>query len=127
MAHWRSKPLKSLGFRREARRLLMRGRSPLGGFVLFVQIRWIAAGLVLLFAGASGAGAPRLPNSEPRRADLAPYGGEWDGPRWRVRHDRPIDVLQQAMSGHDAFSHVSIERANLETVFLHLTGRTLRD
>jgi len=81
----------------------------------------------IVFARAAGAGAPRLPNSEPRRADLAPYGGEWDGPRWRVRHDRPIDVLQQAMSGHDAFSHVSIERANLETVFLHLTGRTLRD
>jgi ABC-2 type transport system ATP-binding protein len=65
--------------------------------------------------------------STPGRADLAPYGGDWDGPRWRVRHERPIDVLQQAMSGHDAFSHVSIERANLETVFLQLTGRTLRD
>ena len=79
----------------------------------------------IVFAGLGG--GPGAADSGARRADLAPFGGEWDGPRWRVRHDRPIDVLQQAMSGHDAFSHVSIERANLESVFLHLTGRTLRD
>ena len=79
----------------------------------------------IVFAGAGA--APGDPSSGTRRADLAPYGGDWDGPRWRVRHERPIEILQQAMSGHDVFSHVSIERANLETVFLHLTGRTLRD
>ncbi len=79
----------------------------------------------IVFAGA--AGEPGAADSGSRRTDLAPFGGEWDGPRWRVRHPRPIDVLQQAMSGDDAFSHVSIERANLESVFLHLTGRTLRD
>jgi ABC-2 type transport system ATP-binding protein len=79
----------------------------------------------IVFAGAGG--APGDPGSGARRADLASYGGDWDGPRWRVRHEHPIEILSKAMSTHDAFSHVSIERANLETVFLHLTGRTLRD
>jgi len=72
----------------------------------------------IVFAGDS---------AEPRRPDLAAFGGDWDGPRWRVRHARPNDVLQRAMSGGDAFSHVSIERPSLESVFLTLTGRTLRD
>lgn len=79
----------------------------------------------IVFAGAGGAAGD--PSTGMRRADLAAYGGDWDGPRWRVQHESPIEILGKAMSGHDAFSHVSIERANLETVFLHLTGRTLRD
>jgi phosphate-selective porin OprO/OprP len=91
MAHWRSKPLKSLGFRREARRLLMRGRSPLGGFVLFVQIRWIAAGLVLLFAGASGAADPEAGAPDPADAD-----------RERLRQvEQQVEILKRKLEVQD--------------------------
>ena len=38
-----------------------------------------------------------------------------------------VEALQRAMGAGQAFSHVSIERATLEDVFLHLTGRSLRD
>ncbi len=62
-----------------------------------------------------------------RPASLDPLGGTWEGPRWRVQSERPVEVLQQAMGSGRAFSHVSIERATLEDVFLHLTGRLLRD
>ena len=54
-------------------------------------------------------------------------GGEWSGSRWRVRTERPVEALQQALGSGGVFEHVAIERANLEAVFLNLTGRSLRD
>ncbi|HEU4724942.1 MAG TPA: ABC transporter ATP-binding protein [Candidatus Eisenbacteria bacterium] len=62
-----------------------------------------------------------------RPASLDVNGGTWDGPRWRVQSERPVEILQQAMGAGAAFQHVSIERATLEDVFLRLTGRRLRD
>lgn len=54
-------------------------------------------------------------------------GGTWEGSRWRVQTERPVEALQRALGAGQAFSHVSIERATLEDVFLKLTGRSLRD
>jgi ABC-2 type transport system ATP-binding protein len=62
-----------------------------------------------------------------RPASLDGDGGTWNGSRWRVQTERPVEALQRAMGAGEAFSHVSIERATLEDVFLRLTGRSLRD
>ncbi len=62
-----------------------------------------------------------------RPASLDGLGGTWKGPRWRVPSERPVEVLQQAMGSGHSLRHVSIEQATLEDVFLHLTGRLLRD
>jgi len=58
---------------------------------------------------------------------LDSLGGAWDGARWRVRTERPVEVLQRALASGGVFEHVAIERPNLEAVFLDLTGRSLRD
>ncbi|MGE5175386.1 MAG: ABC transporter ATP-binding protein [Hyphomicrobiales bacterium] len=60
-------------------------------------------------------------------AGLESLGGEWDGGRWTVRTDRPVEAIERALGTGSAFEHVAIERASLETVFLNLTGRSLRD
>ena len=44
----------------------------------------------------------------------------------RVQTAEPLAVLQQALAKGDA-TGVHVERADLETVFLNLTGRSLRD
>ena len=54
-------------------------------------------------------------------------GGTWEGSRWRIQTDHPVQALQRALGAGQAFTHVSIERATLEDVFLALTGRSLRD
>ena len=73
-------------------------------------------------------GAPTVEIEFPSRPSSLDGGsGTWDGSRWRVQTDRPVEALQRAMGSGQAFSHVSIERATLEDVFLHLTGRLLRD
>jgi ABC-2 type transport system ATP-binding protein len=60
-------------------------------------------------------------------AALEDLGGEWEGNTLRVRTERPMEVLGRIAGMGDAFQHVSIERADLEAVFLHLTGKKLRD
>jgi ABC-2 type transport system ATP-binding protein len=73
-------------------------------------------------------GAPTVEIEFPRRpSSMAGDGGSWDGSRWRVRTERPVEALQQAMGSGEPFHHVTIERATLESVFLTLTGRSLRD
>jgi linearmycin/streptolysin S transport system ATP-binding protein len=54
-------------------------------------------------------------------------GGEWDGNQLRVQTERPMDVLGRVAGHGDALQHVSIDRPDLEAVFLHLTGKKLRD
>ncbi len=61
-----------------------------------------------------------------RPRNLEGLGGTWDKGRWRAQTDRPVEVLQRAGAA-GALANVSIRRANLEQVFLHLTGRSLRD
>jgi ABC-2 type transport system ATP-binding protein len=73
-------------------------------------------------------GLPRVEIEFPEApASLATAGGTWEGGRWRIETNRPEEVLHQAIGSGEALRHVTIERANLESVFLHLTGRTLRD
>ncbi|MGH7680668.1 MAG: ABC transporter ATP-binding protein [Candidatus Eiseniibacteriota bacterium] len=62
-----------------------------------------------------------------RPSALDDLGGEWDGGRLRVQTDRPMDLLGRVAKEGSAYQSVSIERTNLEAVFLRLTGRKLRD
>lgn len=53
--------------------------------------------------------------------------GRIDGTHLRVETDKPLETVSRlAQSGYD-FISVNIDRADLETVFLNLTGRSLRD
>ena len=71
-----------------------------------------------------------LPTVEIEFADrptaLEGLGGSWEKGRWRVQTEQPVQVLERA-SVAGPLANVSIRRANLEAVFLHLTGRSLRD
>jgi linearmycin/streptolysin S transport system ATP-binding protein len=63
---------------------------------------------------------------EDRPSGLEALGGAWDRGRWRVQTEEPVALLERASAaGH--LANVSIRRANLEAVFLSLTGRSLRD
>jgi ABC-2 type transport system ATP-binding protein len=45
----------------------------------------------------------------------------------RIETDEPVREIERAMSDDSGLLGVRVERANLETVFLNLTGRKLRD
>jgi len=62
-----------------------------------------------------------------RPSGLEDLGGEWEGNRLRVRTERPLETLARVAGHGDAFQQVRIERADLEAVFLRLTGKKLRD
>lgn len=53
--------------------------------------------------------------------------GKLENNKLRISTDRPLELLAGVSEVSTDFSHVAIERADLETVFLNLTGRTLRD
>ena len=79
-------------------------------------------------------GSPTVEVERASRADetadrelAASLETEWEGDRLRVRTDRPIDVIARIAARGESYSQVRIERADLEDVFLNLTGRTLRD
>jgi ABC-2 type transport system ATP-binding protein len=61
-----------------------------------------------------------------RPSTLEGLGGAWDKGRWRVQTEQPVQILERAAAA-GPFANVSIRRANLEAVFLSLTGRSLRD
>jgi linearmycin/streptolysin S transport system ATP-binding protein len=61
-----------------------------------------------------------------RPSGLEALGGAWDKGRWRVQTESPVAMLGKA-SAAGQLANVSIRRANLEAVFLNLTGRSLRD
>ena len=61
-----------------------------------------------------------------RPSGLEALGGAWDKGRWRVQTESPVALLGKA-SAAGQLANVSIRRANLEAVFLNLTGRSLRD
>lgn len=50
-----------------------------------------------------------------------------DGLRLRCESARPLDDVQRWMAAGVRFGSVEIARSDLEAVFLHLTGRSLRD
>jgi ABC-2 type transport system ATP-binding protein len=53
--------------------------------------------------------------------------GRLENKKLRISTDKPLELLTRVSEVSTDFSHVAIERADLETVFLNLTGRTLRD
>ena len=68
------------------------------------------------------------------QADLAePPGslqdlpGDLDGTRWRLATERPFEELARFAQQGVAFHRVRVDRPDLESVFLSLTGRKLRD
>jgi len=54
-------------------------------------------------------------------------GGAWDGEVFRIETPDPTAVVQTLAGKKAAYSGLRIHRADLETVFLNLTGRRLRD
>lgn len=60
-------------------------------------------------------------------ADTSRLPGKLEGKKLRVKTNTPLKALEEMSAYSSDFSHVTIERADLETVFLNLTGRKLRD
>jgi ABC-2 type transport system ATP-binding protein len=59
--------------------------------------------------------------------DTSSLPGKLNGNKLRLSTENPLKALEQVSKVTTDFLHVAIERADLETVFLNLTGRTLRD
>lgn len=59
--------------------------------------------------------------------DTSSLPGKLSGNKLRLTTENPLKALEQVSKVSTDFLHVAIERADLETVFLNLTGRTLRD
>jgi len=53
--------------------------------------------------------------------------GLFDGLSWRMETDRPMRQFTELIQSGMKFTRVNIVKADLETVFLNLTGRRLRD
>jgi ABC-2 type transport system ATP-binding protein len=53
--------------------------------------------------------------------------GRLEGTRLRVETERPLETIAQLTESGRRFQSIKIQRADLETVFLNLTGRRLRD
>ncbi len=60
-------------------------------------------------------------------ADHTRWPGEWNGNVLRARTERPIEFLADISNSGAEYQNVKIERSNLESVFLRLTGKMLRD
>lgn len=55
------------------------------------------------------------------------WPGQWDGEVWRMESDRPVQTLAELGFDASRFTRLQIEQPDLESVFLNLTGRSLRD
>ncbi len=55
------------------------------------------------------------------------WPGAWDGQVWRHQTEKPLETLQQFSIQTSHFTRLQIEQPDLESVFLRLTGRNLRD
>ena len=60
-------------------------------------------------------------------SDTASLGGTLDEMTLRIETDRPLEEVVRLASEGLKFAEMKIERPDLETVFLALTGRRLRD
>lgn len=54
-------------------------------------------------------------------------GGVLEGRQWELTSSDPLSAVATAVHSDHAFESLAIERPNLESVFLKLTGRSLRD
>ncbi|HKA24633.1 MAG TPA: ABC transporter ATP-binding protein [Candidatus Eisenbacteria bacterium] len=55
------------------------------------------------------------------------HAGTWDGHMLRVPSERPLEEVARLAGSGVRFTSLHIKRPDLETVFLELTGRSLRD
>lgn len=55
------------------------------------------------------------------------FPGTWDGQIWRYETANPYEALQTLPWGDASFSRLQIDQPDLESIFLKLTGRSLRD
>ncbi len=62
-----------------------------------------------------------------RRPETMPINGEWSDRTLTVSTAEPLGVVQQLERVGVEYRDLAIEQANLESVFLNLTGRGLRD
>jgi ABC-2 type transport system ATP-binding protein len=60
-------------------------------------------------------------------ADAAALPGKLDGLTLTCETDQPFETVKQLATGGLNIRDLLVERPSLETVFLHLTGRSLRD
>ena len=56
-----------------------------------------------------------------------PLPGELDGNHWQARSEDPIGLLAQLNNSGFRFRSMQVEQASLESIFLKLTGKQLRD
>jgi len=55
------------------------------------------------------------------------HPGTWDGQRLRIPSERPLEEIARLAGSGVRFTSLHVKRPDLETVFLELTGRSLRD
>jgi ABC-2 type transport system ATP-binding protein len=55
------------------------------------------------------------------------HPGTWDGELLRVPTERPLEEIARLAGSGVRFTSLHVKRPDLETVFLELTGRSLRD
>lgn len=60
-------------------------------------------------------------------ADLGTLPGRLDGLHWRMESERPLEDVGRLVGGGAALRTLNVTRPDLESVFLNLTGRSLRD
>ncbi len=76
---------------------------------------------------AHGGGSVVTAELEGRPAEAASLPGRLDGTTLHVDTDRPLEVIARLSADGVKFASLSVQQPNLETVFLKLTGKTLRD
>jgi ABC-2 type transport system ATP-binding protein len=87
----------------------------------------LAVGTVEELIAAHGGKATVEFELEKLPADAGALPGVLDGRVLRVETDKPFEEVARLGNLGLAFSRLEVRRATLETVFLNLTGRTLRD
>ncbi|HEV8480696.1 MAG TPA: ABC transporter ATP-binding protein [Candidatus Eisenbacteria bacterium] len=55
------------------------------------------------------------------------HAGTWDGQTLRIPSERPLEEIARLAGSGVRFTSLHLKRPDLETVFLELTGRSLRD
>ncbi len=60
-------------------------------------------------------------------SDASAFPGEWNGNVLQVRTDEPYEIIAQLIQKGLKPTNLKVIRADLESVFLNLTGRRLRD
>ena len=60
-------------------------------------------------------------------SDWGAYAGKTNGKELRLETDRPLEDIAKFANAGGRISRLQVDRPDLETVFLALTGRSLRD